>query len=66
MYFYIFKKIPLSSSLLLVLNEDGQVLNYKIVPNDRREHVETCLNEIWTEPDAQKIYEVVYSVSILD
>ena len=51
----------MSSSLLLVLNENGIILNYSIVLNDTRELVKLCLEEIWKEPETQKICEVVYT-----
>jgi hypothetical protein len=37
------------------------ILNYSIVPNDTRQLVKLCLEEIWKEPEAQKICEVVYT-----
>jgi hypothetical protein len=53
--------MSLSSSLLLILNENGMILNYRIVPNDQCTFVQECLKEVWSTPGAQKICEVVYT-----
>jgi 4-hydroxy-L-threonine phosphate dehydrogenase PdxA len=37
------------------------ILNHKVVPNDTRKFVQQCLEEIWKQPDAEKICEVVYT-----
>ena len=53
--------MSLSSSLLLILNENGMILNYRIVSNDQRTFVQECLKEVWSTSGAQKICEVVYT-----
>jgi hypothetical protein len=37
------------------------IVNHKIVPNNKRTFVQTCLKQIWTEPEAEQICEVVYT-----
>jgi hypothetical protein len=56
-----FLKVPISSSLLLVLNEDGMAVNYKIVPNDQRTFVQQLLSEIWETEEMQEVTSVVYT-----
>jgi hypothetical protein len=54
-------KTPIHASLLLILNEDGLVLSFKIVPNDQRSFVQELLEEIWSTPDMEQITSVVYT-----
>jgi hypothetical protein len=43
------------------LNEESQILNYKIVSNDQQILVQDLLKKIWTTTGAQKLCEVVYT-----
>jgi hypothetical protein len=47
--------------LLLILNEDGMILNYRIVSNDKHTFFQECLKEVWSTLKAQKICEIVYT-----
>ena len=46
---------------MLILNEDGMIVHYKIVPNDKRDEVKKLLKDIWTTPNIQKTTSVVYT-----
>ena len=54
-------QIQLSCSLLIILNEDGMVLAYDIVPNDKRELISKLFMDIWNTPNRQKVCLAVYS-----
>jgi len=60
-YVNLLLQIPLSSSLLLVLNEDGMILNYRIVPNDRRDLVQDVIRQIQRTEGREKDCEAVYT-----
>jgi hypothetical protein len=46
---------------LIILNEDGAVVGFKIVSNDRREELYMLLLEVWAPPDRQHITTCIYS-----
>ena len=54
-------QIALRASLLIILNENGCVLSYKVVNNDRREELYDLLLELWSTVNRVVITECVYS-----
>ena len=61
MHIFDFTQISVSASLLLILNENGEVLTYKIVSNDRREELYKLLLDIWKNSERKIITECVYT-----
>jgi hypothetical protein len=55
------KKVPLGASLLIVLNEIGQILAFKVVPSDTRSFLQEMLKEIWTTPDLSVKCDAIYT-----
>jgi hypothetical protein len=53
--------MQLSASLLVILEEHGYVIGYKIVPSDERIHVQQLLKDIWTTENREIITKVVYT-----
>jgi hypothetical protein len=51
----------LSASLLIILNEHGQVLSFEVVPSDSRSYLGELLKEIWTTPGLSVNCEAVYT-----
>ena len=54
-------KIGAHASLLIILNENGSVLAYKIVSNDKRDEVYNLLLELWNTPERKHITLCVYT-----
>jgi hypothetical protein len=53
------KWIQLKSSLLLILNEFGCILDWTITPNETREFVQNALMRIWKTPGREVVTEQV-------
>lgn len=49
------------ASLFVVMDENNDVLYYKIVPNDQRVHMAKALGEIWSTPNRSIVTEAVYT-----
>ena len=51
----------LKSSLLVCMNENAYILNYKIVPNDTREFMESMIYDIVKTPNRKVFTKALYT-----
>ena len=54
----------MKASLLLVLNEQGQVLRFEITPSDTRDLIRNTLLSIWNIPGRDVITECIYTDNV--